>query len=181
MKTINDVSPSVEDLNKINYKYNPELTSKLDEIDSDFDQDIINEIVLWKVNRYARVDDYTLDLINKIEKNDVILDSELTGEILSKLLHRDQKGIRLPMASSILRFKNPKIYQIIDQRVYRFLYGKELKYSLTDINGQIVLYLDYLKKLRSYCEKYNVNFEQADRVFYEMDKLYNNETKINGY
>jgi len=181
MRTVEDVLPSDVDIKDIKYNYNPELTSSLDAIDSDFNQDIINEIVLWKVNRYAKIDDYTLKLINQIKKTDKVVDAALTGDIFLKLLHKDQKGIRLPMASSILRFKNPTIYQIIDQRVYRFLYGVELKYSLNDINSQIVLYLDYLKKLRYYCDIYKVDFKQADRIFYAMDKHFNSDTKLNGY
>jgi hypothetical protein len=36
------------------YKYQPELTGRLDRVgDLDFTQELINEIVLWKVNRYA--------------------------------------------------------------------------------------------------------------------------------
>lgn len=45
----------------------------------------------------------------------------MAEEILRKLLMTP--GIRLPMASTILRFKNPNVYQIIDQRAYRFLTG----------------------------------------------------------
>ena len=181
MKTINEIVPSEIDMANVNYDFNTELTSKLDSLDSDFNQDLINEIVLWKVNRYAPVDNYTLELINKIKKSDKVIDHALTGEILLKLLNKDQKGIRLAMASAILRFKNPKIYQIIDQRVYRFIYGKELKYSMTNLNEQIVLYLDYLNRLRFLCTKHNVRFEQADRIFYTLDKLYNFNTHLKGY
>ena len=97
------------------------------------------------------------------------------------LLHKEQKGVRLAMASTILRFKNPTIYQIIDQRVYRFIYGEELKYSLTDIDQQIKIYLDYLDKLRFVCAKHNVEFDNADRVFYSMDKTHNHDIKLRGY
>ena len=85
------------------------------------------------------------------------------------------------MASTILRFKNPRIYQIIDQRVYRFLYDTELKYSETDINKQISIYFEYLKKLKQVCLDQNINFEMADRILYSMDKVYNPDIKLNGY
>jgi hypothetical protein len=181
MLTINNLTPTELDFENSNYSYQTELTSKLDNLNSDFDQDIINEIVLWKVNRYASVDNDTLNLLNQIKKTDTILNPELTGAILLKLLHKDQKGIRLAMASTILRFKNPTIYQIIDQRVYRFIYGAELKYSETDINQQITIYFDYLKKLKQICLDHNIKFEIADRIFYSMDKVYNSDIKLNGY
>ena len=85
------------------------------------------------------------------------------------------------MASTILRFKNPNIYQIIDQRVYRFIYGKELKYSETNLNLQIIIYIDYLEKLKEVCGKYQIKFEDADRILYKMDKDYNKDLKLKGY
>jgi thermostable 8-oxoguanine DNA glycosylase len=181
MKTINEITPSVDDIQNSAYSYQNELTTKLDRLDTDFDQETINEIVLWKVNRYAAIDNDTLSLINQIKKSDTQLNPELTGAILLRLLGKEQKGVRLAMASTILRFKNPTLYQIIDQRVFRFLYGKELKYSETDINEQITLYLDYLQKLKNICNEHNVDFKIADRIFYAMDKAYNTSEKLNGY
>ncbi len=116
MKTINEVEITEEHLKNEKYNYQPILTKKLDSISSDFDQEIINQIVLWKVNRYAEIDNETLSLLNSINKEDTFLNQSLTKQVLAKLL--STKGIQLAMASTILRFKNPKIYQIIDQRVY---------------------------------------------------------------
>lgn len=181
MLTINHLTSTQLDFENSNYSYQTELTSKLDNLNSDFDQEIINEIVLWKVNRFAFVDNDTLNLLNQIKKTDTVLNPKLTETILLNLLHKDQKGIRLAMASTILRFKNPTIYQIIDQRVYRFIYGTELKYSETDITQQITIYLDYLAKLKQICLDQKIKFEMADRIFYSMDKVYNANIKINGY
>ena len=97
------------------------------------------------------------------------------------LLGKEQKGVRLAMASTILRFKNPNVYQIIDQRVYRFLYGEELKYSDTNINEQINIYLDYLQKLKAVCIEFNLDFKTADRILYSMDKIYNVDENLKGY
>ena len=128
MLTINEITPSVDDIKNSVYNYQSDLTSKLDKLDTDFNQEIINEIVLWKVNRYAAVDNETLNLINQIKKDDTQINPELTGAILLRLLSKEQKGFRLAMASTVLRFRNPKIYQIIDQRVFRFLYdGQSLQ------------------------------------------------------
>jgi hypothetical protein len=53
MNTISNLILNDDDFLNLEYNFQPELTSKLDEIDSDFTQEIINEIVLWKVNRYS--------------------------------------------------------------------------------------------------------------------------------
>ena len=176
MKTIFDIEITNEDLQNVNYKYQLELTSKLDGLDDDFNQEIINEIVLWKVNRYSFLDDETFSVLNKINKVDLVLHIELTTEILTKLLNT--KGIQLAMASTILRFKNPDIYQIIDQRVYRFIYGIEMPKNFSSIEKQIDFYIDYLQKLRQVCIEKGIDFNLSDRIIYELDKLHNKEIKI---
>lgn len=176
MKTIFDIEITNEDLHDVNYKYQLELTSKLDGLDDDFNQEIINEIVLWKVNRYSFLDDETFSVLNKINKVDLVLHIELTTEILTKLLNT--KGIQLAMASTILRFKNPNIYQIIDQRVYRFIYGIEMPKNFSSIEKQIDFYIDYLQKLRQVCIEKGIDFNLSDRIIYELDKLHNKEIKI---
>ena len=95
------------------YKYQPELTGRLDRLDSQpFTQVVVNEIVLWKVNRYALLSPATLKLLNSLvglqpgshrAARDVIL--ALLGE----------RGVDLPMASTLLRFRNPSTFQIIDR------------------------------------------------------------------
>lgn len=176
MKTIFDIEITNEDLQNVNYKYQLELTSKLDGLDDDFNQEIINEIVLWKVNRYSFLDDETFSVLNKINKVDLVLDIELTTEILTKLLNT--KGIQLAMASTILRFKNPDIYQIIDQRVYRFVYGIEMPKYFSSIEKQIDFYIEYLQKLKQVCIEKGIDFNLSDRIIYELDKLHNKEIKI---
>jgi hypothetical protein len=176
MKTIFDIEITNEDLQNVNYKYQLELTSKLDGLDDDFNQEIINEIVLWKVNRYSFLDDETFSVLNKINKVDLVLHIELTTEILTKLLNT--KGIQLAMASTILRFKNPDIYQIIDQRVYRFVYGIEMPKYFSSIEKQIDFYIEYLQKLKQVCIEKGIDFNLSDRIIYELDKLHNKEIKI---
>ena len=181
MTTIFEIEPNQNDLNLSAYKYQEKLTSKLDSLDADFNQDILNEIVLWKVNRYAEFDNDTINLINNINPNDEKINLSLTNDILLRLLDSKQKGVRIAMASTILRFRNPRVYQIIDQRVYRFIYGQELKYSEKDIKSQITIYIDYLEKLKTVCSKYRIKFEHADRILYNMDKTYNKHLKLKGY
>lgn len=177
MRTINEVEISEEHLKNEKYNFQPKLTKKLDLISSDFDQEIINQIVLWKVNRYAEIDNETFSLLNSIKKEDIFLNESLTKQILEKLL--STKGIQLAMASTILRFKNPKIYQIIDQRVYRFIYGENMPKYFGSIESQIKLYLEYIEKLKNICREKLIDFELSDRIIYELDKEFNKNVKIN--
>lgn len=174
--TIFELYPTLEDLKLDDWKYQLELTEKLDNCLGDFNQEIINEIVLWKVNRYANLSPYCLQMINKIDKESLILNRSLTIEVLLELLK--QKGVRLAMASTILRFKNPNVYQIIDQRAFRFLTGKNLDYPERDVNLQLNYYLEYLDKLREACTEFKMDFKLSDRILYRLDKIYNSEDKI---
>lgn len=176
MITINDIEITEEHLKNEKYNFQPELTEKLDLISSDFDQEIVNQIVLWKVNRYAEIDNETLSLINTIDRNESNINESLTTNILEKLL--STKGVKLAMASTILRFKNPKIYQIIDQRVYRLIYGKNIPIYFSNIDKQVSLYLEYLKQLKIICKEKNINFEQSDRILYQIDKDENKTIKL---
>ena len=165
------------------YDYQNDLTGKLDNIATDFEQNIINEIVLWKTNRYSKISDSTFKILNSISPNIDLIDTELTKKVLKALIN--ENGIQLPMASTILRFKNSRIYQIIDQRVYRILYGKPLKLSSyksdIKINSQIDLYLCYLIDLRQASERLNIPFDKADRILYEADKRLNKMETLDNY
>lgn len=157
------------------YNYQPLLTPQLDNLNGNFDQNTINEIELWKVNRYAQLDKGTINLLNPIDKNQQTSDLSIDQPLLRNLLKT--KGVGLPMASTILRFKNPSVYQIIDQRVYRLLYGKELKIP-SNIDKQIELYFKYLELLKSKCTQYNIDFSNSDRDLYQLDKKLNSEIKL---
>lgn len=176
MKTVYDLNLTEQELSNDDYKFQPELTSILDNINVDFDQSIINQIVLWKVNRYSQFNESTLLLLNQVDKNDLVLNADLTEKILRNLL--STKGVQLAMASTILRFKNPNIYQIIDQRVYRFIYGKIMPKYFSSIDIQIELYLGYLEKLREVCHYKKIDFLLADRILYDLDKKHNKDEKI---
>ena len=172
MKTYKDLK--IDDLKKVEYNYQEKLTDFLDNYDDDFSQELIDKIILWKINRYAFVPKETLDKINKIKKSDEKIDIPLTREILNDLLDENVKGIKLAIASTILRFKNPNIYQIIDQRVYRLIYGTEFKLK-TKVNENIIQYLAYLVDLRNVCDLYHIPFSESDRILYEYDKIANLE------
>lgn len=162
------------------FEYQKKLTTKLDDIKGDFNQSTINEIVLWKINRYAGLDQETFNLLNNLPER---FDPERTREILRLLINTP--GIQLPMASTILRFKNPKAYQIIDQRAYRVLYGTELKISnnrtKNNIEYQIDLYFKYLVRLKEVTLKLGIPIEKADRILYLEDKELNKKKKLKNY
>lgn len=179
MKTVNDADFRLEQKD-FEFEYQQKLTEKLDNLSLDFDQKVINEILLWKVSRYSELSDDTFSLLNQING---VFDENLTKKVLHSLIVH--KGIQLPMASTILRFKNPKLYQIIDQRMYRILYGEELKISpyksRSNIASQIKLYLTYLNDLRIMSKKLNIPFVKADRILYNADKRLNKGKNINNY
>lgn len=178
INTIDNCDLKETDLNIDNFSYQLDLTKKLDALSGDFDQDIINEIVLWKVSRYARLSEVTIELLNKIEMQSHEIDMELTRSILNALLN--SKGIGLPIASTILRFKNPEVYQIIDQRVYRFLYGHTVKYPRKQ-NEISTLYINYLRDLKTKCNEHSIPFRCADRILYLADKRLNKGIPLDGY
>ena len=179
MKTIQSVDFEIKE-DDFEYNYQSSLITKLDSYTLLFNQAIVNEIVLWKVNRYAELRAETLSLINQI-------DSEWAETLIRNVLYAllSEKGVQLPIASTILRFRNKHHFQIIDQRVYRILYGHELKINQqktkSNILKQIDLYLKYLERLREACSTLNISFEISDRVFYNADKRINTTEKLKNY
>lgn len=183
MKTVFDPDFKLQ-ISDYNFNYQQKLTERLDNFDGDFSQDLVNEIVLWKVNRYAQVDSQTIELLNRIDPKSKAVNEALTIEILQQLLRT--KGVQLAMASTFLRYRNSDIYQIIDQRVYRIIYpNKIFKLTYTksspNIEKQISIYLKYLSDLRVVCERLNIPFEQADRILFEADRRVNKDEKLLNY
>ncbi|MDJ1505246.1 hypothetical protein [Xanthocytophaga agilis] len=86
------------------FTYQKELTRKLDSIGDDFfNQQLINEIILWKVNRYALLSDQTLSLVNQIDSTGSDIDLAKTHTVLAALLKSKggtaSNGIRYPALS----------------------------------------------------------------------------------
>lgn len=158
------------------YKFQEQLTKKLDAHTGDFTEHTILEIVLWKVNRYPSITSDILDQINVL-KNDY--SEEGARKLLKRLLEKDVKGFDLPMASTVLRFALPEKFQIIDQRVFRFIMPEYNKFKMPyKIEEKVELYFDYLEKLRQSCEEYNIPFSISDRILYQMDKNLNGHIPI---
>jgi len=163
------------------YDYNPDLTNELDNIKGDFDENIINKITLWKLNRFPRLTDELISRLNKIGNDEGR--KEEHKKLLSDLL--GCSGVQLPMASTFLRFKNPKLFQIIDQHVYRLLTGVELRLppSNSQSNKEKIcqLYFRYLEDLEKKCKELEIPFEKADRILYKADKRINKDVKLKNY
>jgi hypothetical protein len=162
------------------YEFQGELTSVLDKHSAtEFDQSIINEIVLWKVNRYVSTNTAP-DWLSQLNgfKDDKELDDIKLRHFLNHVLS-DVNGIRLAMASTFLRFRNPLVYQIIDERMYRVIMRPKARHSklggFTRIPDQIDLYIDYLKQLRNVCDKYKIEFRDSDRILYQFDIIKNGD------
>ena len=166
------------------FNYQKSLTSKLDSDIGIFDQNKLNEIVLWKVNRYAQFDDRLIKMINSINRNDSEINEDKTRLVLNELLKTN--GVQLAMASTILRFRNPNIYQIIDQRVYRLIYKNKILNINTypsekNLKFQIELYIKYLKDLKKICLNFNIPFSKSDRILFMVDKRLNKKEKLKNY
>lgn len=161
------------------YRYQPSLTEKLDGmVDSEFSIETLLEIVLWKTDRYPTL---TMRLLRQI--NDVKTIVNLKGKSLVQAKRTlrsllEAKGMQLPMASTILRFRNPHIFQIIDKRAYAIVCGDEPIYPSKPpyklSNGYLTrstdMYFAYLEKLHQIAKRLKMDFRTIDRVLYQLHK-----------
>ena len=154
------------------YIYQTDLTNHLDNLSEvDFSQELINKIVLWKVNRYVSLKNGMLQKIDGL-KTLVKGQHRESRDVLDQLL--DTHGVDLAMASTILRFRNPEVFQIIDRHAYRAIYGvKYPLYPSTPNYRKIKLYFEYLDELIKIADNKNIEFRFLDRLLYEFDKQLN--------
>jgi thermostable 8-oxoguanine DNA glycosylase len=153
-------------------RYQRELTAHLDGLGPQpFAQDVVNEIVLWKVNRYAKLSPDAIEALNRVAEAKP--KSHRAAEAAVATLLRAQ-GVDLPMASTLLRFRNRKAFQIIDRHAYRAVYGEDYPlYSSSSDDAKIDLYFGYLDRLFGLADSRSVEFESLDRVLYVFDKQVN--------
>ena len=154
------------------YRYQRELTVHLDGLGSQpFAQDVINEIVLWKLNRYAKLSPSALEALNSV--TDTQPKAHRTAKAaLATLL--GEPGVDLAMASTFLRFRKRKAFQIIDRHAYRAVYGEDYPlYSSSSDDAKIDLYFRYLDRLFAFADSKKVDFKILDRVLYVFDKQVN--------
>ena len=171
MNKITDRSDDLSEFLK-RYQYQPELTKYLDGLDAQpFGQGIVNEIVLWKVNRYAPLGSAAFEALNSV----VDLESgshRSTFNVIAALLR--ERGVDLPMASTFLRFRNPRVFQIIDRHAYRAISGNDYPlYPGSKDEEKIELYLRYLDDLVDLARSKNLEFRTLDHLLYMFDKKTN--------
>ncbi|PID75533.1 MAG: hypothetical protein CSB23_03050 [Deltaproteobacteria bacterium] len=156
-----------------NYNYHLKLTENLDNLKSDkFDFESLYKIVLWKLNRFPYIEQ---DLINRLKNVSTVQPQhhEECGDLIKDLLKTP--GIALPISSTILRFLNPRTFQIIDDRTYRILFPGKTKYpskgkKVTDsyLKKSVEIYFKYLDKIHEISSE-KLPFEYADRILYLLD------------
>jgi len=157
------------------YDYQKNLTEKLDSLRAcDLSRNSLYEIVLWKLNRFPSIPDAILDQL-KVLGDLKPKQHDHARPVLKELLKCN--GVALPMASTILRFINPSVFQIIDDRAYRVIFEGEAKYptkpaKITDkyVNTSIEIYFKYLDELHEICSA-ELPFEFSDRILYKLDIL----------
>jgi thermostable 8-oxoguanine DNA glycosylase len=154
------------------FNHQRELTSRLDAIgNDDITTSLLHEIVLWKVNRYPRIPEKLLGNLNGL-KDTKAKEHRKAESVLLGLLRC--AGVDLPMASTLLRFRNPNTFQIIDRHAYRALYGSDYPYySSSSADDKAKGYFDYLDALHALAEAKNVQFSELDRILYVFDKQLN--------
>ena len=117
------------------------------------------------------MDEFVLEEINKLKE---LLNGQhrKCEKLLKKILNTD--GVDLPMASTILRFRNPEVFQIIDRHAYRAVYGEKYPlYTNTQVKRKFLVYFDYLDRLNELCKLKNLEFKTIDRLLYIFDKSVN--------
>lgn len=135
----------------------------------DFEK-LLYEIVLWKINRRTVLSKDCKENISKFKSLDnVKKNEELFINYVNDFV--DEKGIGLPMASTIIHFFSKGKLPIMDQRALRALYG--LKDGPKGENpGK--RYLNYCNKCSDYysdnnLKDYGLKFEDIDKYLYQLD------------
>lgn len=154
------------------YTHLPGLTRRLDRLeDAEFTPNLINEIVLWKVNRYVSLTPELLRQIGHLRRLKPNQHREGESVLLALL---ECRGVDLAMASTILRFRNPAVFQIIDRHAYRAIYGTVYPLSTKcAVDRKVKLYFDYVDALVDLCAAKGEPFETIDRVLYKFDQAKN--------
>lgn len=172
----------------INFDYpsknTSDITDKLDKLKkTNLTIEDLYQITLWKVDRCIRIKEETIKKLNLLASiNNIDEKAKIdTKAVLRELLPGNtmhNTGVRISMASTYLRFLNPKVFQIMDRHAYRAAFdyvASPRDYSSLAHEKQIDTYFKYLTKLHE-IEKtgyhgYKVAFENLDRFLYDFDKF----------
>lgn len=176
MKSFADGSLKIEEADR-EFSYLPEITATLDKDQGGVDEAFVKDVVLWKLNRFPEIDDEILAELRQIPRNERDISEKLISDVVQSLTSR--RGFGLPMASAVLRFINPKAFQIIDRRAHRVLTGEKYREPKSP-KAKAAFYLKYLSTLRDLCSRENIDFSEADRLLYELDKRVNKGVSLYG-
>lgn len=154
------------------YNYQFDLTSKFDNLNTElFDREILYEMILWKLNRFPHIDDNLLAELKSLATLQPRCHRE-SSPLLKQLL--SCHGIRIAMASTIFRFLNPNVFQIIDDRALRVVCPnkkiptKPLPITEKYLDKSCEIYFNYLDQLHNLCND-KLPFNEADRILYLLD------------
>lgn len=144
-------------------------------------RDIIDSIVLWKINRQI---DIGIELFIAIKNLNMVPSSIKTNEkdikkVVFDLL--EVKGVKIAMASTILKMFYPDSFPIIDQRAYREISGEDLPdyYGASANQRYADLYYQYTLDCHVYNQSVcpNIKFDDIDKVLYQLDLEKGNKVK----
>ena len=144
-------------------------------------RDIINSIVLWKINRQVDIGTELFIAIKNLNIAPSIIKTKEKEikEIVFDLL--ETKGVKIAMASTILKMFYPDSFPIIDQRAYRELNGEDLPdyYGASANQRYADLYFQYILDCYKYNQSVcpNINFDDIDKVLYQLDLEKGNKVK----
>ncbi|CAJ3074542.1 hypothetical protein [Burkholderia pseudomallei] len=161
------------------YAYLPDLTEQIEarvealSEDESPDRSMVYEMILWKLSRFVWFDDEALSQLSAART--IAPGQHRQAEPLLRAL-LSAKGARLPMASTFLRFVNPKAFQIIDERAFRMVLPDE-EIPKPGVGPRTKGYLDrcctlyfrYLDALHAISSE-ELPFSKSDRVLYQLDK-----------
>lgn len=144
-------------------------------------QDILNEIMLWKTNRIITVSDEIIKTIIGWEFQYPLEAARNEGvhDIFQELL--GAKGVQAPLASTILKMYHPHLFPIIDQRAYREIYNKEFPkfYSKDAYSRYADMYVKYVIDCYYYQQEKcpDIKFCDLDKLLYQLDIEKGNKVK----
>ena len=136
-------------------------------------RDIINSIVLWKINRQVDIGTELFIAIKNLNIAPSIIKTKEKEikEIVFDLL--EIKGVKIAMASTILKIFYPDSFPIFDKRAYRELNGEDLPdyYGASANQRYADLYFQYILDCHKYNQRVcpNINFDDIDKVLYQLD------------
>jgi len=173
-----------EILQRYSYSSDKEIIQRISDCSGENERenrDIINSIVLWKINREVNIGH---DLFNAIKNLKVDLSNfnDKTEEIKKTMLDLlNVDGIRIAMASTILKMFYPSVFPIIDQRAYRELMGKDMPtfYGIKANEKYMEHYYKYINDCHEYNKKVcpEIAFTDIDKLLYQLDLEKGNKVK----